>query len=345
MSFPFNISPNDLINWRGFKAIKWNLPPKKPGVYGLIHIETGRAYIGLASYMSDRFSKHGAGESGPKIRNAIQKYGRNAFLAVPLYFPIRGTDSLLDVEASLIQAFDSVKHGFNIAERGRTAGPYGPEFSESLKRAFADPELKKRRGAAIKLSHKQPHVIEAKRKNLLDIYADPERRAARLTAIANGQAQPKVKERRREWLHILHTDPKINARRIAGLREACNTEEARALKREIWARIFADPDVRQKRDEGHKRSWANPEKRPKRLAILKKTMSDPNMIARRNASIRAAFSDPETKARRNAAIKAAFERRGPVKWINDGIANRRIPVADEIPIGWRLGKKPRSGHL
>lgn len=57
---------------------------KNPSIYTVQHIESGRSYIGSATYPSDRFDHHRwalrAGRHGNKhLQNAWNKYGEGAF--------------------------------------------------------------------------------------------------------------------------------------------------------------------------------------------------------------------------------------------------------------------------
>lgn len=160
------------------------------GIYGVIHRDTGRAYVGHSRDIRARKSKHlhraRRGFSG-KFYNAVRKYGEDAFDFEVL--ERCEASELLAREKFYIQFLDAVNNGFNMAaepERsrfgvkasaetnakvsaaltGKKRKPFTAEHLANMsavgKSRMADPSLRESLSAKIKGRHFQTAESKAK---------------------------------------------------------------------------------------------------------------------------------------------------------------------------------------
>lgn len=310
---------NTAIFWRGFRAFAWNLPLDRRGVYLIIHIGSGKPYIGIGEIVSRRLRAHSVGHSPRKLRAAIHKHGRASFLIFPLYY---GDDDLFGIEADLITVFNSIAYGYNIIAAGGRVGPYGEEFSRILRAAKSVPASRQRQSlAASKTWEERPEVRDAfhagrdrwVRENgdmltarMHEIWADPEKRTARIAAMKVGMA-----------------DPEFRARRGAAVSQAW-TEERRASASVLAASTINSPAAKAKSADGVRRSRRDPEVLARQRATLAKPdikqgwiertarrWNDPEYRERMTAMLRANAAAQKGKPRKSRPRSAAAEQQAP----------------------------------
>lgn len=188
-----------------------NPPLDRPGVYMIRNKSNGECYIGCSKNVRRRISDHFHGRGSRQLLECINTFGPASFEAIPLCYSIDGSiDHLYVVERDMILWFGSVWSGYNIAEAAPGLGGYGAAYGEVIKTALSrpdvaahrsemnlDPELRTRRGAAIK--------------------------AALLTKRGTPPSEQKLAS-----LSALHSNQEIQARRIAATRKANQNPDRRA---------------------------------------------------------------------------------------------------------------------
>lgn len=102
---------------------------EKPGIYAIRHLDSARVYVGSASNLSKRWSRHRRDlRSGlhrnAHLQSAWDKYGEYAFEFVVLEL----TDHLDVREQHWIDALDSFDNGFNLCPTARSSR--GRKWSE-----------------------------------------------------------------------------------------------------------------------------------------------------------------------------------------------------------------------
>ena len=92
---------------------------KKPYcLYKIINNFDSKVYIGVTKDPMRRWHSHVSPKSKcPKLRNAIQKYGRDNFEMVILCIGIK--PYILGLEKKLITSYNSTKEGYNVHEGGK----------------------------------------------------------------------------------------------------------------------------------------------------------------------------------------------------------------------------------
>lgn len=313
-----------------------NPPLARPGVYMLQHRESGKRYIGISNNLRRRIYSHGNGGSPRKLKAAIEKHGRSSFSVTPLFYSLTDDTSFLpEIESQLIAEHQSTRStGYNIKLADGGVGPYGPVFA-AIKRAdwernreffsahcralnknpvviakikeraaerWADPEFRKKSGAAQKIAQNRPDVI-AKRRTPESI--------ARLTAAARAHA----------------ADAEGQARRIAAVTAARTTPESRAITSKRSSEMWAADGMREKFIELQKERWAKPgakEAHSKRMTGLM-WIND----GIKNARLYSGQEIPSGWFRGKV--------KGQVKWLTDGTKNKRVPLDAVVPDGWREG--------
>ena len=186
-------------------------------IYKITHKETGKCYIGQAQDVERRWKLHCSTSSKcPKIKNAIQKYGVDAF-----DFKVLTTvkeESADDLETFLIKAFRCVEHGYNIcpeggtrrgvnhsaeakqkmsdAQKGEKHHNYGKTLSENTKKKLSEYMKGKRTGETNpnygKTGEKNPNskLTDAQREEIKALYATGEystRQLGKLYSISQRQ--------------------------------------------------------------------------------------------------------------------------------------------------------------
>lgn len=324
----FNFPPEDIVEWCGFKALRWNLPPSKPGVYGFIHIPTERAYVGVSIILAKRIRSHSSTQSPKKFANALKKYGPESFLVLPLFVGHEdiSKEDLLRAETSLILDFDAVRNGFNISVAGGGVGPYGQEFAAIIKAAYNRPEVKEKWAKAMLIVNADPSVQKKRSESLKRTLAIPENREARAIAMRR-----------------LHDDPEISARNRASLRVAHATPEYRKNLSAAMKKLNADPAFREESVRRMREGANKPEALAQRRVSMKIAANLPSAKERESKKMLANWADPETRAKMMTASYAGLQRPEVKKkliklWITDGVIERRWEPELPIPDGWQNGR-------
>ena len=104
-------------------------------IYKITHKESGKCYIGQAVDVTERWKEHCYPSSEcKKIRNAIQKYGKDAFtFEVVLEVPQEEVDYY---ETLIIALNDSVENGYNICYQGHSRR--GTKHSDETKKKLSE---------------------------------------------------------------------------------------------------------------------------------------------------------------------------------------------------------------
>lgn len=244
-----------------------------PGIYTITCVPTSRVYVGKATKLQRRWTRHirdmRVGEHhNEHLSRAWKKYGADAFVfavAADLsHVPAdQLDDALSDAECEVLKLHPK---NFNLTQ----AGPGGMR---------ATPEL------SAKLSAERTAR-----------WADPEYRARVIASMKIAAADQDFQERRGAAISRGMDNAQYKAKRSAltkGLWAAKGFREARSKERE---ENWKDPEYRDAQHESRKAVWANPEARERRMAGLK-----------------ASWADPEVKARRQAAMLAGRGKRTPIE--------------------------------
>ncbi len=200
----------------------------KTGVYAIVNLLNGNAYIGSASKsFESRFKRHlkelsDGSHHSHRLQAAWNKYGADAFEFAPVQFA--RPDDVIGVEQIYI---DTWRPAYNICPNaGSQIGhKRSEEFKAKQRATFSTPESIARRSAATKKS-----------------WADPEARARRIEAL---RAASKSQE--------------TQAKRSASLRKVFATEESKARRSLIAKEVNARPEVKAKIAASSARMWTDPE--------------------------------------------------------------------------------------
>lgn len=221
-------------DWYGIKVLECNTPDTKPGVYAIIHMPTGSAYIGASKNVAKRIREHyrNAAYRKTRIGEAIADLGAENFMATILYKPLSENDRLEPIEAEFIAMFDSVNAGYNTIEssvkgtkRGELfckvakASKYTPEAIANRNRILADEDITKRRGDAIRAAQARPEVKEKLRNRARSVLTEAGLQRIKLSQIEYQNA-PEVKERKSVAMLRHHADPEFKEKHLKGIREA-----------------------------------------------------------------------------------------------------------------------------
>lgn len=238
------------ISWHHFRADFDNIPLERPGVYRIVHIETGRSYIGISRDVARRLKAHALGNSPTKMQAALRKYGKEGFLIEPLFYLLSEDHLpwLSILEKELIAQYDTLDNGFNVCEGSPPfGGAYGQEFRDRCRIAQNDPDVTARRAATM---------------------ARPEVRARWEASML--LARPKLSAATSAYF----SDPKIRALNVETQREAQSRPEVVAKKAAAARANHQNPEYRKKYDA----YFSDPEKQAVRLSAVTKAMSRPDVI-------------------------------------------------------------------
>jgi group I intron endonuclease len=109
-------------------------------VYLITNILDNKKYIGYTSKtLQVRFEWHCTRKNCRKLRNAIDKHGRNNFKIENLC-QVDSIEQALEVEAEHIKAMDLIKIGYNLCEGGRA-----PKMSEETRQKMSKSHMGKKR--------------------------------------------------------------------------------------------------------------------------------------------------------------------------------------------------------
>lgn len=111
------------------------------GIYQIRNIESGKRYIGSASFVYERLSRHRVDlRSGkhynPHLQAAFNKYGEDGFAFEKVL--VCSKENLLLYEQLLIDGYDAVRNGYNIlAIAGRSSSMEGRKHTKETKRKIS----------------------------------------------------------------------------------------------------------------------------------------------------------------------------------------------------------------
>lgn len=110
---------------------------ERPGIYGIRHAATGRWYVGSASNISKRWSRHRADLAERKHRNdhlqaAFDLYGSDAFDWIVLEL----TSALDEREQFWMDRLDAYENGFNLCPTARSSRGRRQSAEERQRRAM-----------------------------------------------------------------------------------------------------------------------------------------------------------------------------------------------------------------
>lgn len=312
----------------------------KPGAYMITHIATDRKYIGISKNVKNRVYGHFSGQAPKRLGRAIKKYGKDAFSAQAICYSINlDTAHLVDVEAGLIKKHGTVgPGGFNIKAADGGIGPYGPEFGAIIRDHHAVPENRARMlaaRAAVGCSDEARAIYAATAKAN---WADPEirkRMVANIRASANSEGE---RARRRSPEALARLAMAGEKARAAGSLEKLQAAHAASLKDPMFraeigrraAECWRDENYRAKRKAGALKAWCKPERRVAVSAAISGRIWVNNGIECRR--IRAGEPTP------NGFVAGRLGGRlSHLRWMTDGVNNKRVLPDTALPLGWRWG--------
>lgn len=166
------------------------------GIYGIFG-PNGKVYIGQANDVFRRWKEHGYalrdGKANRKLQNAWGKYGKDAFLFLPLE-KVPGYADLTSREAFWIQALDAIRTGYNVKPAGDSHLPLGN--TNWLGRTHSD-KSKALMSASAKARGGRPadSALTKARKSLaaLRVAKDPEVQAKRSAAQRAAKGTPEYR--------------------------------------------------------------------------------------------------------------------------------------------------------
>lgn len=198
-------------------------------VYIIENLENGKKYIGQTTReLSERFREHCGNSSTsvcPKLRNAIKKYGKDAFVIETLWSNETCTQQELDCkEVEFIKKFNTLSpNGYNL-----TLGGSGGRHSDETKR-----------------------LISEKSKQAWNTKGDQYRQARRERGVTDEQKQ-KVSETLRE---LFRNKPEIREKISKGNKGKQRTDDVKERYRQAMLKKLNDPNFVQKmKDNALKRN-------------------------------------------------------------------------------------------
>lgn len=322
---------------RRFQIDPNNKPLHRPGVYLIRNLSNGKQYVGLSKDVANRLKDHACGHGcSPVLAKAIRKYGADSFSAAPVFYSLKGTDCLLDVETALIAEHNCIEHGYNVQAASQSYGPYGPHHAESVRAAHKRPEVKAKLLAGVKRKESDPDFIA----------------------------------RRLEYLKVTNGDPVIAAKRLENLRAAAklpsrSQSTSAANKRRMsapgstdmqkmqqgWKNFVSQPGYQEWAAEQGRIRMSNPDIRERVITKMRGTMATEEFKEKRSAAskamhtseVRAKKSEIMSAAWRVPGFKEAFsEARRGFRWITNGSENKHYRGEAEPPEGWWFGKSAKT---
>ncbi len=240
-----------IIQWARFQADPTNLPMSRPGAYRIVHVETGKCYVGISQNVKKRLQNHPLRSEPTRIANAMRKHGRAAFFVEPLYYSLSDTAHLPALEALLIVQFDAIVNGYNIVSCNGTVGPYGPLYNAIQKEAQNRPETKAKRAATFAIPEvKARHKASMQAASMLIS-----------TIIREIVKRPGYIERMSEIGKECQMRPDVRARKAEGARAAHQRPESAAH----YSDYYSDADAQALRHAAVKAGMATPEAQDRRL--------------------------------------------------------------------------------
>jgi group I intron endonuclease len=269
------------------------LAPRTIGVYAIVCLNDGRAYVGSAARMEGfrtRWMEHRRDldtKTSPsaKLQRAWTKYGRDAFV-FRILETIERADShdetrriVLAAEERHILAMDAVASGFNI-------------------RTTPNSNL------GIKISDEHRARLRAR------VAADPEWQA-RLKVNASRKRSDESKLKASERFKALHADPEFKAKHSASIKESYikrggMSEEHRAALSVARKGKKLSEAAKANQSAAQQAAWDSEERRAGTSARMKELWSNPEFMERMRAERSTRRHSPETLEKMRAAQKARY---------------------------------------
>lgn len=314
---------------QSFKFEPQNQPLRRPGVYLIRNIVSGKSYVGISKNIARRLTEHARGRGfAPILAKAVKKYGADQFIAEPLFYSLDGTDCLLEIETALIAEYNCIDHGYNVQAASKSYGPYGPAFALAVKQAHAKPETKERMRQVLQRLAADPDFCSRRDERIRALAKDPEVRAKSTASLRATLATPESKALRSK-ISKAKTPEEISAR-TEKMRATMATQEFKEKRSRASREVQSRAGMRERISEANRKTMSTPEFKAKRSAISR-AMQTPELIARKAEITRAAFARPEVKARQRAALVGR-------RWINNGVIEQRVHITDHLSNGWVLGR-------
>lgn len=216
-----------------------NPPLARAGVYTITNTLNGKQYVGISVNVADRCRAHESGNSGTKLRRAIAKHGRAAFLFGPIYYATNDcTADLSRIEADLITLLNTWgEGGYNITRAMGRVGPYGPEHGGTVSAAMATPASRAKRSAIGKQQ-----------------WDDPAARARYAALFVQSHSSPEHKEAAADRMKARLADPIALAKWKTGAVSA-QAPEVKVRRAAALKRTLAEPAAKAKKHSDGKRQW------------------------------------------------------------------------------------------
>jgi group I intron endonuclease len=271
----------------------------RPGIYKITNMVNGKPYIGISKNVANRVRKQHTQNSSSntqgKLHKAYNKYGRSLFKVEPLFYYIEETISkdeinayLIPLEVEFIILYDSVRNGYNTIESSKGYGGYGKEFSDALKTAWENPELRR-----------------LKSEQAISQWNDPEIRRRTEEAMSD----PQYRQGLREKATARASDPNYRKQLSVKATKRWSDPQKRQLHSEILTAALANPESRQQRSEAALTRWADPEERQLASIRASQQWDDPEARQQQSERALARWADPEERLRMSEINKAAWARR------------------------------------
>lgn len=280
-----------------FCTVLINPPIARAGIYRVFHNTSEKSYIGKAKVLDRRKRSHERGTSkAPKLRNAIKKYGVEAFTFAPIFIVFDPID-LSWAETILIKEYDSVDNGYNVYYDNN--GPMPEDFNERVKNANT-PEVRAKRAKSIKLAHQRPEVQERVRNANKENLSRPKVRAKLSKSCSAFYSNPEAIEASRQYAIDWWSNPENKGKRQFSPESRAKSNAALTSKesREKSLIYFQSDEYRQIT----KARLHTPEINAKRTASL----NAPGVQERKAAKQRETFAKPEVKEKASRAHRAYY---------------------------------------
>lgn len=352
------------IDWFGFRAFPENLPERRPGVYLITNTVNGKSYVGVGGFSKNtsvwtRCYAHSRLGSPKYLKRALDKYSRSSFLIQPVFYTICNisNEDVLQIEAKLIEQYDSIRNGYNIISLSET-GSYGPAYGAIISAVRLAPGMHDKLSASAKLALNQPKTLalissnsvtawqysETRKKHIDSSqtnWSDPEKKARYMAALAAGRQTPEGQ------IAISVTSKK---HRNDPVEKAAYSAIMKSL---VWI-TDGTKNRRVKPTENLEDGWRlgrapglfKPGTFDARTAQM---AADPDYSRKLSEGQRKGWANDEAR-REKASVRLKSNRELPGSiseyektkgsvWITNGLQSKRIQPIDDIPDGWQLGKK------